>query len=480
VAQPNSKNDPGAALAFTPAYRLGEMIRAGEITPSQLVDLYLSRIRALDPALHSFVEVYGLEAKAAAELATTQAKIGRFQSLLHGIPVVIKDLFDIAGKPTTIGSIDRKTPAGSTATVVNRLTGAGMIVLGKTHTVEMAFGGWGTNTFMGTPHNPWDDKVHRVPGGSSSGSSVAVSAALAPVGIGTDTGGSVRIPASMCGVVGLKPTVGRVSTARVAPLSRTLDSVGPIVRSVQDAALIFSIIGGADSADALTLGQPLIPPLADIKRGINGLRLAVPSEKDLVGVDPGVLCRFSEALSTVERLGATLVKIAFPDSFTSCVDTMSTIISAEAYQEYGQWVEAHDNVDPNVKLRVMAGKSVSACRYLDSLKRRASEAREFVGLLSDFAALLTPTTQIAAVGLDGVDEQKMPLSRFTRPVNYYNCCALSIPMGLTDEGLPASLQIIGKPLDEVGVLRIGDALEQQGGLVAGCPPMGLIDHVEKS
>jgi aspartyl-tRNA(Asn)/glutamyl-tRNA(Gln) amidotransferase subunit A len=466
-------------IAFAPVYRLAEMVRTGIITPNELVDLYLARIRAIDPLLHSFIEVYEVEAKAAAELATTQAKIGRFQSLLHGIPVVIKDLFDIAGKPTTIGSINRRgVPASSNATVIKRLLGAGMIILGKTHTVELAFGGWGTNVYMGTPRNPWDEKVHRVPGGSSSGSAVAVSAALASAGIGTDTGGSVRIPASMCGVVSLKPTVGRISTAGVAPLSRTLDSVGPIVRSVVDAALIFSTIGGADAADALTLDLPPIAPLVDIKRGISGLRLAVPAEKDLVGVDQGVLDRFSEALDTAKRLGATLVEIRLPDSFARCVETMSIIVSVEAFHEYGDWLETQHDTDPNVRVRVMAGKSVSASCYLDALKRRNSDAQEFWGLLSEYAALLTPTTQIPAVTLGDVDESKMPLSRFTRPVNYYNCCAVSLPMGLTDADLPTSLQIIGRPLDEVGILRIGWALEQQGGLVVGCPPIGLIGHAK--
>jgi aspartyl-tRNA(Asn)/glutamyl-tRNA(Gln) amidotransferase subunit A len=463
-------------LAFAPAFRLAEMVRAGKITPKELVDLYLSRIQAIDPVLHSFIEVYEVEAKATAELATTQAKLGRFQSPLHGIPVVVKDFFDIAGKPTTQGSINRRVvPANSTATVVKRLVGAGMIILGKTHTVELAFGGWGTNALMGTPRNPWDESAHRVPGGSSSGSAVAVSAALAPAGIGTDTGGSVRIPASMCGIVSLKPTVGRISTAGVAPLSHTLDSVGLLVRSVEDAALIFSAIEGPDAADRLTLNLPLMASLADMKRGIRGLRLAVPAEKDLEGADDCVLNRFSETLDTIKRLGATLVEIRLPDSFARCVETMSTIISAEAYHEYGDWLETQHDVDPNVRARIMAGRLVSAACYMSAFDRRRAEAGEFVALLSEYAALLTPTTQIPAVTLEEVDELKMPLSRFTRPVNYYDCCAMSLPMGLTEAGLPTSLQIIGRPFDEAGVLRIGWAVEQLGGLITGRPPLGKLE-----
>lgn len=459
-------------LAFGSVHRLADMIRHGALQPSELVEIYLARIRVLDPKLRAFVEVYEMEARAAAEYASAQAALGRFQGPLHGVPVVLKDLIDVAGRPTTLGSVTRKDVlADATATLAKRLVGAGMIILGKTHTVEFAFGGWGTNIHMGTPRNPWDATVHRVPGGSSSGSAVAVAAALAPAGVGTDTGGSVRIPASMCGLVGLKPTAGRVSKSGVGALSQTFDSIGPITRSVEDAALMFAAMEGPDLADPATLAVAGSTPLDGLKSGIRGLRVAVPMEMDLAGVDPDVLDRFSEALDVARRLGAQLSEMRLPESFSRSVEVMNTIISAEAFHEHGAWVEAHEKIDPNVRLRIVAGKTVSAPEYLMAIERHRMEARAFVAMLSDYDALLTPTTPIAAVTLDQVDESKLPLSRFTRPVNYYGCCALSIPMGLGRSGLPTSLQIIGRPFDEARALQIGWALEEQGGLLVQRPPL---------
>ncbi|HEX7216076.1 MAG TPA: amidase, partial [Methylomirabilota bacterium] len=229
---------------------LSQAFGARTLSPVDAVDALLARIRRHDPALHAFIAIYADEARLAAEGADRAIRAGQRVGPLHGVPIALKDLVDLEGRVTTGGS---KVWAGRvstvTATLAERAIAAGMIVIGKTHTVEFAMGSWGTNTHMGTPRNPWDAKVHRTPGGSSSGSGVAVSAGLAPIAIGTDTGGSVRLPAGWCGIVGLKVTAGRISTFGVLPLSSTLDTPGPLARSVEDAALLYRVLNGPDPDD---------------------------------------------------------------------------------------------------------------------------------------------------------------------------------------------------------------------------------------
>ncbi len=318
--------------------------------------------------------------------------------------------------------------------------------------VEFAFGGWCNNAGMGTPWNPWDLEVHRVPGGSSSGSAVAVAAGLAPVAIGSDTGGSVRIPAAMCGTVGLKTTVGQVSNHGILPLSHTLDTVGPLTGSVEDAALVFAAL--ADSAD----------PLNGLKGGVAGMRLGVLADTERDGVDAQVLAAYEAACRTLERLGARLAEVRLPDAFPAYLAQTGLIIAAEGYAVHEEWIEDDDiPFDPNVRARVRAGKSVAAADYILALRRRREVQPRVAAMLEDFAALLTPTTPIPAVPLAEVDEDALPLSRFTRAVNYLDMCALSVPCGLTSAGLPMSLQIIGHGHDEARILRIGWAYENAAG-----------------
>src|SRR3989440_694350 len=275
------------------------------LSPVDVVDALLARIRRRDPALHAYIAIYESEARLAAEAADRAIKSGHRVGPLHGVPIALKDLIDLQGRVTTGGSkvwINRVSP--TTATLAERLIGAGMIVLGKTHTVEFAMGSFGTNTHLGTPWNPWDLRVHRTPGGSSSGSAVAVAAGLAPVAIGTDTGGSVRLPAAWCGVVGLKVTAGRISTYGVLPLSFTLDTPGPIARSVEDAALIFRVLSGPDPRDLPTLAWAPADPLPTLRRGVAGLRLATLPDNERVGVDAEGLAAYDASVKKLAGLGA--------------------------------------------------------------------------------------------------------------------------------------------------------------------------------
>ena len=277
--------------AFLPAHVLATEIATQRLSPITVVEAFLARIAAHDPKLHAFVEIYGDEARLAAEAADKAIRSGHAVGPLHGVPIALKDLIDIEGRITTGGSRvwrERRSPA--TATIARRFFAAGMIVLGKTHTVEFAMGGWGTNQHCGTPWNPWDPAVPRTPGGSSSGSGVAVAAGFAPWAIGTDTGGSVRLPASWCGLSGLKTTIGRVSTYGILPLSPTLDTPGPMARSVEDAALLFSVMQGPDPLDRLTLSAPPpADPFRTLRRGVKGLRLARMPQHERNGCAPDVL-----------------------------------------------------------------------------------------------------------------------------------------------------------------------------------------------
>jgi aspartyl-tRNA(Asn)/glutamyl-tRNA(Gln) amidotransferase subunit A len=345
-----------------------------------------------------------------------------------------------------------------------------MIVLGKTHTVEFAMGGFGTNTHMGTPRNPWDPAVHRTPGGSSSGSGVAVAAGLAPVAIGTDTGGSVRLPAAWCGVVGLKVTAGRISTYGVLPLSTTLDTPGPLARSVEDAALIFRVLNGPDPRDPQTLAWPPLDPLPSLRSGVGGLRLAVMPDAERAGVAADVLAAYDASVDALAKLGARIVRPVLPHRFGDYATATGRIISAEGYRFVGHLVDDMSlPVDPHIRPRIQPGRTISSRDYLLALAQMSDQRREFAAALADADALLTPTTQTAALPIDQVDQSGTP-AYFTRAGNYLGLCGLAVPNGFTPGGLPTSLQILGHPGDESTVLRIGWAYEQATDWKARRPP----------
>ena len=275
-------------LSFADAHSLAGMVRDGDLSPVDLCKHFLQRIERYNPKLQAFLRVTADQALAAARSAETALAAGLDTGTLLGMPVAIKDLIDYAGLPTTGGSTLRRdfVPTES-ATVAKKMMGAGTCMLGTTGPVEFAFGGVGINHHYGTPWNPWDTDTQRIPGGSSSGSAVAVAAGLAPAALGSDTGGSVRIPASFCGLVGLKTTFGRISNKGIMPLDSSLDSVGPMTRSVRDAALIYQALAGPDPDDPNTWEQPVDEDIfAELHRGVKGLRLSIPREYFWDGVQP--------------------------------------------------------------------------------------------------------------------------------------------------------------------------------------------------
>jgi aspartyl-tRNA(Asn)/glutamyl-tRNA(Gln) amidotransferase subunit A len=454
---PPANADP----ALLSAKVLSERIGAGKLSPVEIVDALLARIAAHDDTLHAYVEVYRDDARLAAEAADKAIRSGHRIGPLHGIPIALKDLIEIEGRVTTGGSqVWRDRPSTCTATIAQRLIAAGMIVLGKTHTVEFAMGGWGTNQHRGTPWNPWDPAIPRTPGGSSSGTGVAVAACLAPWGIGTDTGGSVRLPASWCGLSGLKTTIGRVSTYGILPLSPTLDTPGPMARSVEDAALLYQAIEGPDANDPRTVGRPPAGSLGAMRRGVRGLKLAhMPAiERDQVTAE--MLNAYDAAIDTLARLGAEIVTVALPRRFADYTQLTGRIIGAEAYFLLGDLVDDMSlPIDEAVRPRIASGRGISARDYLGALREQMQAKAEFAAALDDADALLTPTTMTAAIPLDAIDQSTTP-AHFTRFVNALELCALAVPNGFTAGGLPLSLQIVCRSYDEETALRIGWAYQQ--------------------
>jgi aspartyl-tRNA(Asn)/glutamyl-tRNA(Gln) amidotransferase subunit A len=448
-------------LAFLPAHILSTQISARRLSPVDLVDALLERVRAGDPKLHAFAEVYAEDARLAAAAAEQAIRSGHAIGPLHGIPIALKDLIEIAGRVTTGGSeVWRNRRSRCTATLARRLIAAGLIVIGKTHTVEFAMGGWGTNQRRGTPWNPWDPTNARTPGGSSSGSGVAVAAGFAPWAIGTDTGGSVRLPASWCGLSGLKTTVGRVSTYGILPLSLTLDTPGPMARSVEDAALLYQVMQGPDTLDPRTRGVPPSDPLPMLRRGVRGLRLARMPEAEREGVDNEVLAAYDAALESLARLGAEILTPDLPCRFADYTDLTGRIIGAEGYFLLGELIDDMSlPIDEAVRPRIAVGRGISARDYLTALRDREEAKRQFAAAIADIDALLTPTTQMAAIPLDAIDQTSTP-AHFTRFVNFLDLCALALPNGFTAAGLPISLQIACRGYDEATALRIGWAYQQ--------------------
>ena len=451
-------------LPFLPLTELARRLAAGETSSQDIVTACLDRIAALDDRAHAFIEVYADAARDAARAADLERKAGLARGPLHGLPIALKDLLHLRGRVTTAGSKSwRGRVATETATAVERLLAAGMIPLGKTHMVEFAFGGWGRNEPMGAPWNPWDTGTHRVAGGSSSGSAVAVAAGLAPAAIGSDTGGSIRIPAALCGLTGLKPTYGTISLAGVVPLATTLDSLGPLARTVEDAALLTAAMAGPDPRDAATVTVPRLdfdPVLAgapDARR----LRITVlPADQLPADILPDVARALQQAIAVLREQGAQVDEVRVPIDFEDLMVRNGRIIAAEAWTLHRAYIEDPKlPIDPWVRKRTIGGKGFSAADYIAELAQRRRAAAAFAEWMQGRDALLTPTLPITATAVEDVDEVATPLATFTRVANYLGICGLSLPAGMSADGLPVAVQLLGAPFAEPTLVRAGRAFQ---------------------
>jgi aspartyl-tRNA(Asn)/glutamyl-tRNA(Gln) amidotransferase subunit A len=448
---------------------LARALRAREVSSVEATRAYLDRIVRLDPTLRAYITVDAEGALAAAAARDREAAAGTWRGPLHGVPLAHKDLCLIPGLPTSCGTRTADYFVGAPpCTAAARLEAAGALVLGKLNMTELALGPFGDNAHHGDVQNPW--RIGHVSGGSSSGSGAAVAAGLAAGALGTDTGGSIRLPAAACGVVGLKPTYGRVSRAGVMPLSWSYDHVGPLARTVRDAALLLAAIAGADPLDATTSGQPVPDYVAGLGGGAAGLRVGVAGGFYADGLDATVTRALAEAVAVLGGLGARVEPLAVPDPaplVTACSNVMVRAESAAIHWRILK--ERPAELQPAVRDRLAPGLAVSAQEYLQGQRLRAKLTREFIDLVfSRVDVLVTPTipepapalAQVKAAPTADVIARMGRFSRLTRPFNALGLPALSLPCGATADGRPLAMQLVGRPFDEATLLRLGHAYER--------------------
>lgn len=439
---------------------IAKRIRTREVSAEETVRTCLERTLRLEPQLGAFITVTGdtaLAAARAADRATTTGSVSR----LHGIPIALKDLFDTAGVRTTAGSkIFADRVPTENGEVVKRLLEQGAIAIGKTNLHEWAFGVTTQNPHFGPTRNPWD--LSRIPGGSSGGSGAALAAGLCYGALGSDTGGSIRIPASLCGIVGLKPTFGRVSVRGSVPLAWSLDHAGPMARTVRDVALLYAAIAGYDAEDPTSADREVDDPLAEIEDGVRGLRLGVPRQHFFAGTEPEIVSAVREAARVLEREGAVVEEIDLPRT-DALLPTQTAIIGTEAAAFHRERMrERPQDFGPDVLERLRRGEKVTGAEYVLARREQLEIRHAWIRALGDYAAVLTPTTAIAAPPADGEDAlaQAARLTARTSPFNLTGLPAISIPCGLTSEGLPIGLQIASGPWLESRVLRIARTYER--------------------
>ncbi len=432
-----------------------EALRSGALTSAALTESVLSRIEATEPRLNAYITVTAELAREQAAAADADLAAGRDRGPLLGIPMAFKDLFDVTGVATTGGNgYLRENFPERDAFVIERLREGGAVLLGKLGLHEFAMGTTSNNPHFGPVHNPWD--TDRVPGGSSGGSGAAVAAGSCLGALGTDTGGSIRIPASLCGVVGLKPSSGRVSRSGVFPLSERFDHAGPLTRTVEDSALILQTIAGHDPDDPVSVDVPVPDYLADLERGAEGVRVGVPRDAQWAGASDEVSAACESALATLEGLGAKIEDVSLP---LMAKTERLLISSAESAVVHAEWLETHpERFGSDVRERLERGAAMKATEYIAELRWRDELTREIREVLRGVDVLVSPTTPITAPTIERGDADKI-LGRYTRSYNYVGVPALSMPCGFDRQGLPIGLMIAGRQFEDATVLRVGYAFE---------------------
>ncbi|MBH5338793.1 amidase [Streptomyces pactum] len=438
-------------------------IRERRLSPVELVDSVLDRIGRVDPQVRAYVTVAAEQARSAARDAEREAARGVFRGPLHGVPVGIKDLIDVAGMPTTASSRVRAGHRATTdSTVAARLRAAGAVLVGKTHTHEFAYG-------LTTPQtaNAWHSG--RVAGGSSGGSAVAVAAGAATFALGTDTGGSIRVPAALNGVVGLKPTYGLVPRHGVTPLSWSLDHVGPITRTVEDAALVLAALAGHDPRDPASLDIPAVDHRPEREPDLSGVRVGVPSTYFFDHIDPQVAAAVHHAIAQLEALGTRLVEVDIPMTrYIQATQWGLMVPEASAYHERTLRT-APELYQADVRILLEAGELMSAGDHLRAQRARTLIRGAWTRLLQEVDVIAAPTVPMTAVPAaqesvtwpDGtVESVSDAYVRLSAPANITGLPALSVPAGHDTAGLPIGMQLIGRPLDERTLLRTGHAYER--------------------
>jgi aspartyl-tRNA(Asn)/glutamyl-tRNA(Gln) amidotransferase subunit A len=449
-------------------------IAAGTLSPVALTEAALARIAALDPKLNAFITITADRARRAAAAAEAEIKAGKRRGPLHGIPYALKDIYDVAGVRTTAHSkllIDNvaREDAASTA----RLEAAGMVLLGKLSTHEFARGGPTDVLPFPNAKNPWN--TAHFAGGSSSGSGVAVASGMVGLAMGSDTAGSIRLPATFCGIVGLKPTYGVISRRGIVPLSFTLDHAGPLTRSVEDCALAMQVLAGHDPGDPGSAREAVPDYSADLRKGVAGLTIGRARAYDIeAGVDAEVMAAVDGAAEQWRALGAKIVDVALPSKrrMDACIQT---ILIAEGFAIHGEWLRTRPQDYGRVtRERLMMGAFVTGGEYVQAQRLRRIITAEVDAVLAGCDAILCAGNPTAAPRLVDVDEGPFRKSHpITGPFNATGHPALALPCGFGASALPLGLQLIGRNYGEAMLFRIAQAYEEATGWMARRPELGL-------
>jgi aspartyl-tRNA(Asn)/glutamyl-tRNA(Gln) amidotransferase subunit A len=453
-----------ALLSLT---EVAQAIAQKRISSREATKSCLDRIAQWQPRLNAFMAIETDEALAAADAADAALAKGNVRGALHGVPLAHKDMYYDAGKVVTCGSkIRRDFVATTTSTALQRLKDAGTVRLGSLQMVEFAYGPTGHNAHYGAVHNPWG--LDHITGGSSSGSGAAVAARLTFAALGSDTGGSIRMPAHFCGVTGLKTTYGRVSRAGAMPLSQSLDTVGPLARSAEDCALLLGLMAGADANDPTAASGPLPDYMAATREPIKGLTIGVPSAFYVDDLDPEVERILDETILVLKREGADIVQVELPDQ-RQLTAAAQLVVAVEAAAFHKRWlIERPQDYGPQVLMRLQNGLAIPGVSYLEAMRWRGPALAAYLAAVAGTDAVIVPGAPVPAPTLAESDVGNGPdaeaviqrLTRFTRPVNYLGLPSLAIPSGFTKNGLPVGVQLIGHSFDEAMLLRIGAAFQR--------------------
>lgn len=446
--------------------QLDQAYKSGQVSPVEVVRHMLDRIAGLDPVLNSYLTVTADHALDQARRAESEIRAGRRIGPLHGVPYAAKDLLDTRGIRTTVGSriLTDNIPARDAA-VVEKLSAAGAILLGKTGLHEWAYGITSSNPHFGPVRNPWDPE--RIPGGSSGGSAAALAAGLCGFSLGSDTGGSIRIPAALCGIAGLKPTFGRVSRRGAFPLGHTLDTLGPFGLTVKDTALVYQAIAGPDKADPSTVEKPLESPRFGPEPSLRGVVIGLPHAFYFENLDPAVDSAVQSALGVLTGLGAEVREVSVPD-IELANSLHRLVLLAEATSVHRRRLdERRDEFGDDVRSLLDQGRFVLATDYLDAQRLRRRFCDEFCRTLKTVDALVLPAVPIptARIGelevvVNGKPENvRLATTRNIRALNLTGLPVLSVPCGFHSDGLPIGIQIVGRAFDERRILEIGHAYE---------------------
>jgi aspartyl-tRNA(Asn)/glutamyl-tRNA(Gln) amidotransferase subunit A len=440
---------------------LSQRIRRREVSPVEVTRECLRRTEELNPCFNAFITVMAESALAEARAAEEEISQGKWRGPLHGIPIALKDLIDTAGVRTTSASALHKDRVPTEdAELVRKLRAAGAVIVGKNNLHEFAYGGSSLIGYFGDVHNPWD--VKRIAGGSSGGSAASVPARMACAAIGTDTAGSIREPASLCGCVGIKPTYGRVSSRGVIPLSMSLDQVGPLASCVEDAAIMLQAIAGYDPGDTASVKVSVTDYVSILQDGVKGLRVGVPRTYFFDDLDPEVATAMEHALTGIATLGAHIKEVRLE------VTTDRTLQAAESYAYHAEDVAKHPELyQAETVRRIRSGEKVTAAEYMQKRRELEVARRNIRDVFAEVDLLVTPTTPLPApticelrANAEALRPAELRLLRNTRPFNVWGLPAISLPCGFTQGGLPIGLQIAGPHWREDLVLRLAYAYEK--------------------